>query len=150
MSDHYHYCPICGCVLLGYKTQCPKCRSIIKPSMSKFEVPYYGNKAIEIYGDIKRWRDILNEEAKENPLYNEEKANHVKTPEELKQERDEFLAKMHEKQTASTNQPKCPTCGSTNIQRISTLKRAAHGYLFGLFSNTARSQFECLNCKYKF
>ena len=118
--------------------------------MSKFEVPYYGNKAIEIYGDIKRWRDILNEEAKENPLYNEEKANHVKTPEELKQERDEFLAKMHEKQTASTNQPKCPTCGSTNIQRISTLKRAAHGYLFGLFSNTARSQFECLNCKYKF
>ena len=48
--------------------------------MSKFEVPYYGNKAIEIYGDIKRWRDILNEEAKENQLYNEEKANHVKTP----------------------------------------------------------------------
>ena len=48
------------------------------------------------------------------------------------------------------NLPKCPLCQSTNIKQISVAKRAAHGYAFGLFSNTARSQWECLNCGNKF
>lgn len=47
------------------------------------------------------------------------------------------------------NLPTCPTCGSTNIQKISGLNRAAHGYMFGLFSKTAKSQFCCKNCGYK-
>lgn len=45
--------------------------------------------------------------------------------------------------------PTCPTCGSTNIQKISGISRAAHGYMFGLFSKTAKSQFCCKNCGYK-
>jgi hypothetical protein len=49
----------------------------------------------------------------------------------------------------NSNIPKCPTCQSTNIKKISTVKRATHGAIFGVFSNTARSQFECQNCKYK-
>lgn len=49
----------------------------------------------------------------------------------------------------SGNLPKCPTCQSTNITKISGAKRTAHGVAFGLFSNTARSQFECKNCGYK-
>ena len=48
-----------------------------------------------------------------------------------------------------SNVPKCPTCGSVNIKRISLLNRAVHGYAFGLFSTTARSQFKCKNCGYK-
>ena len=48
-----------------------------------------------------------------------------------------------------SNLPTCPTCGSTNIQKISGLNRAAHGYMFGLFSKTAKSQFCCKNCGYK-
>ena len=47
------------------------------------------------------------------------------------------------------NIPRCPTCGSTNIKMISSLNRAVHGYAFGLFSKTARSQFCCQNCSYK-
>lgn len=45
--------------------------------------------------------------------------------------------------------PKCPTCGSTNIQKISATKKAAGAIGFGLFSKTAKSQFECKNCGYK-
>ncbi|MGN1421013.1 MAG: hypothetical protein ACI4XC_05825 [Eubacterium sp.] len=48
------------------------------------------------------------------------------------------------------NAPKCPLCKSQNIKQISIAKRAVHGYAFGLFSNTARSQWECLNCGNKF
>lgn len=50
---------------------------------------------------------------------------------------------------APSNIPTCPTCCSTNIQKISGLSRAAHGYMFGLFSKTAKSQFCCKNCGYK-
>lgn len=52
-------------------------------------------------------------------------------------------------QPTPSNLPTCPTCGSTNIQKISGLNRAAHGYMFGLFSKTAKSQFCCKNCGYK-
>jgi hypothetical protein len=48
-----------------------------------------------------------------------------------------------------SNIPICPTCKSTNIKTISYAKRVLHGYAFGLFSKTARSQFECQNCGYK-
>lgn len=50
---------------------------------------------------------------------------------------------------ASSNQPHCPTCGSTNIIKISAAKKAVGAGLFGLFSKTAKSQFECKNCGYK-
>lgn len=46
--------------------------------------------------------------------------------------------------------PKCPLCQSPNIRKIPKTKRAIHGYAYGLFSNTARSQWECLNCGNKF
>ena len=58
--------------------------------------------------------------------------------------------KNHISSQSQPNIPKCPTCGSTNIKRISVLNRVAHGYAFGLFSKTAHSQFCCQNCGYKF
>ena len=47
------------------------------------------------------------------------------------------------------NKPKCPTCSSTNIKKISALSKVAGASMFGLFSKTARSQFQCNNCGYK-
>ena len=47
------------------------------------------------------------------------------------------------------NKPKCPTCSSTNIKKISTTAKIAGAATFGLFSKTAQSQFKCNNCGYK-
>ena len=47
------------------------------------------------------------------------------------------------------NKPKCPTCGSTNIEKISVSSKIVGAGLFGIFSKTARSQFKCNNCGYK-
>lgn len=44
---------------------------------------------------------------------------------------------------------KCPTCGSTNTQKISTTSKVVGAAAFGLFSKTARSQFKCNHCGYK-
>lgn len=47
------------------------------------------------------------------------------------------------------NQPHCPTCNSTNIEKIPLAKKAVGAFGFGLFSKTARSQFYCKDCGYK-
>ena len=53
------------------------------------------------------------------------------------------------KETVVKSTPKCPTCQSTNIKKISTMSKVAGAVSFGLFSKTARSQFKCLSCGYK-
>lgn len=47
------------------------------------------------------------------------------------------------------NIPKCPTCGSTNIEKISLSKKAIGGAMFGLFSSNVRKTMYCKNCGYK-
>lgn len=47
------------------------------------------------------------------------------------------------------NVPKCPTCGSTNIQKISGTKRWVTTGLFGLASSNVGKTMECKNCGYK-
>ena len=60
----------------------------------------------------------------------------------------ESYKKQHSIQQQS-NQPKCPTCGSTNIEKISLTKKATGGLLFGIFSSDVRKQMHCKDCGYK-
>ncbi len=46
------------------------------------------------------------------------------------------------------NVPKCPTCGSTNVQRIGTGEKMVSGALWGLFSTKIRKNYKCNSCKY--
>ena len=50
------------------------------------------------------------------------------------------------KSPVNVNVPKCPTCGSTNIQRISASAKLSGAMMFGIFSKTAKSQWKCRNC----
>lgn len=45
--------------------------------------------------------------------------------------------------------PKCPNCGSTNTQIISTLNRAVSIGTVGLASSKIGKQYECKKCKHK-
>lgn len=47
------------------------------------------------------------------------------------------------------NKPKCPTCGSLNVEKISTGKKVFGGAMFGLFSSDVRNTMHCKNCGYK-
>lgn len=49
----------------------------------------------------------------------------------------------------STNIPKCPTCGSTNVHPISSGKKALGFLTMGIFSSSFGKSYECENCKYK-
>ena len=156
-------CPVCGCeinplylkfdaekqieVIDGVeviKYKCSDCNTFISPITLKHDFQYYNDKAEEIYGS--RWRDeiVILDEIKEYGLFDEEK---YKQSSNIQSARcKEYLQKN---QQSNKNQPKCPTCQSTNISKISTTSKVAGAAMFGLFSKTARSQFCCNNCGYK-
>ena len=59
---------------------------------------------------------------------------------------DEFKAKQH---SVQSSKPKCPHCQSTNIAKISATSKALGAIGFGLLSKTAKNQFKCNSCGYK-
>lgn len=64
--------------------------------------------------------------------------------EKVKNNYQEYYYEEQEKNT-----PKCLTCGSTNIQKISGTKRWITTGLFGIASSNVGKTMECKNCGYK-
>lgn len=64
---------------------------------------------------------------------------------------NQFKLQVEQQSSSSnnTNVLKCPTCSSTRVKKISTTSKVAGAAMFGLFSKTARSQFKCEQCGYK-
>lgn len=142
----YIYCPYCGEV--GYDeddTFCDMCKRSIQMQKSKNEPEYYMKRSLEKYGDtIHAIKIFFDEEASKNPLFDLSTCENYGSQEERVKRIQEIIADNQ------PPKPKCPTCGSTNIQKISDLRKAGGAIMFGLFSKTARSQFECKNCGMKF
>ncbi len=78
----------------------------------------------QIYDEIKKFRD-------ENQLSPQQIAYNNAVAKEL------------------LNKPKCPTCSSTNVQKISSLSKAGSVAVFGIFSQKVKHQFKCNNCGYE-
>lgn len=54
--------------------------------------------------------------------------------------------RQEEERAKQANIPKCPTCGSTNIEKISVGKKIGGSMLFGIFSSDVRNTMHCKNC----
>lgn len=67
----------------------------------------------------------------------------------LSQFKTQLQQQESSKRIEEDNKPKCPTCGSTNIEKISLGKKAVGGALFGLFSSDVRKTMHCKNCGFK-
>lgn len=62
----------------------------------------------------------------------------------------ESMTDFHNRQQSiRSSKPKCPTCGSTNIQKINTLKRTSSIIGFGILSKNIGKTYECKKCGYK-
>lgn len=90
----------------------------------------------------------MNEEASKNKEFRMDMYEHKLTESEKKQQYDTWINKISAK-PKEENVPKCPTCGSTDIGKISVSSKVVGASMFGLFSKTARSQFKCNKCGYK-
>ena len=58
-------------------------------------------------------------------------------------------SKLPEKKPTPKYVPKCPTCGSPDIEKISGTSKAVSFALFGIFSNKDKHQFKCKKCGYE-
>lgn len=124
--------------------------------------PYCKEKIKSTHMDYDKFKDILSVSTDERfidtmiNLYNNDiieyelKMSQFRTQYEQHQSIRKSQQMLNNTQGQQTsNRPKCPTCGSTNIQKISATRKAMGAIGFGLLSKTARSQFECLDCKCK-
>ncbi len=148
------YCKKCGRVI-NNSEKCDVCNSTTYKVPEKF---WLDGIDFLISNDSKKI--LIQECVKSSPEFDEQLFN----------SRDEILAKENAKydqamkignairqgadpETAFKNNgeniPKCPTCGSSNVKKISTASKIAGATMFGLFSRTAKSQFKCENCGYK-
>ena len=65
-------------------------------------------------------------------------------------EQEEKRKKDHERIVNGTfHIPKCPTCGSPDVEKISLTSKVVGGALFRLFSSNVRKTMHCKNCGYK-
>lgn len=65
----------------------------------------------------------------------------------MSQFRTQYEQQQSIKKTQQTdNRPKCPTCGSTNIEKISVGKKIGGSLLFGVFSSDVKNTMHCKNC----
>ena len=85
---------------------------------------------------------IFEKYIKNSPLYSEEA---VKNREE-KEDRERLnLPSSY----TPKNTPKCPTCGSTNVEKISAGKKAIGFVAVGVFSSNFGKTMHCKQCDYK-
>ena len=85
---------------------------------------------------------IFEKYIKNSPLYSEEA---VKDREEKE---DWEMISLPSSYTPK-NTPKCPTCGSTNVEKISTTKKAIGFVAVGVFSSNFGKTMHCKQCGYK-
>lgn len=98
-------------------------------------------------------------ELKNNPLFSiEDYQKQVQKKIQINQRLNEYekrklleqqaknLARMQKEKDKQNCIPKCPTCGSTNVVKISLGKKAVGGALVGLYSSDIRNTMHCKNC----
>lgn len=136
----YRYCPKCGYITCSQKGE--RCNFCNEP---------YAITAYEwdLNDDRNMYKIILEEYVKPNPLFDEELYN-LRVGKEKRQQQATHNQMLMEKQQAQrANVPKCPTCGSTNVEKISTAKKAFGFAMVGLFSSNLGKTMHCRNCGYK-
>ncbi|OKZ77458.1 MAG: hypothetical protein BHV87_01380 [Clostridiales bacterium 36_14] len=118
---------------------CPCCeRGVLEDSPLTFEE----FKIIDNVSDSDRqFLEAMIELKKNDPIEYQLKMSQFKA--NLKQQ------EQVQESRAEENKPRCPTCGSTNIEKISLGKKAVGGALFGIFSSNVRKSMHCKSCGYK-
>ena len=59
------------------------------------------------------------------------------------------LAQQKSSNVQNNNKPKCPTCNSTNLKRVSTTSKVVSVAMWGLLSQKAKKTWHCNSCGYE-
>lgn len=137
-TDIFYYCKKCARVEDFWSWQ-----SDIQCETCHVDMISTGIDASKIVGEEdRRMREYIAEEiARKNPEYD---------PALEAERKEKDAASLHAmcvaEATASRYVPKCPTCGSPKIHKISTASKVASVALVGIFSRKVHKQWHCDNC----
>lgn len=136
------YCKKCGRIVqeqYNKQTQkCDYCNNELNYVPKQFLI---GQRGVIFNDDLKE--QFINEYIKSSPEFDQYRFDH--------RDQDMFEQRMAYRAAISkqSNTPKCPTCGSTNIQKISGTKRWLSAGLFGLASSDVGKSMVCKSCGFK-
>lgn len=167
MNQYAEVCPKCGFPIQKFMNKnglndfthikiCPKCGSINSSSMpdiipTRFKCQHCGTQVVQTdipcEGFRKRYT-LENEREYTASIANKYGGNQFSYEmyDKWVNKMHEDLKKQHQQQSNQSNIPMCPTCGSTNIEKISAGKKIGGGFLFGIFSSDVRNTMHCKDC----
>lgn len=125
-----------GCGLKEAKDFVDNPPQIVTTGLSHSDAQKLAKEFIDLQNDI----DIQDDEGAPSII---DVFSKIQSNENERKEKIERVAAVE------NSKPKCPTCGSTNIQKISGTKRWVTTGLFGLASSNVGKTMECRNCGYK-
>lgn len=142
------YCSKCGRELFDKDIECDKCKSIDFISEKECK---------EIIQEINNANIFSKKKLLKDPIYKMVNDFIINKPKDYfnaciinsnNNSNEEYFdrIKKHTINNKQQNMPKCPTCGSLNVEKISTGKKIFGGAMFGLFSSDVRNTMHCKNC----
>lgn len=153
MAEVY-FCPVCGYVtdtekisLMHMERKCLYCGSALQGTGKDDQ--YFFEKALSSYEFGSRnfptyANEVIRKEVYyDNPLFNKEKY-------ELREQKEQrIVAQNRAGLNPLDNVPKCPTCGSKNLTRLSGIGMITMFGGFGVTDGNAGKTFKCNNCGYR-
>lgn len=142
------YCKKCGRIVQeeynNSEQKCDYCNNDLEYIPKQFLI---GKRGIAINDELKD--QFINEYIKSSPEFSKYLFEH--------REEDMFNKRMSDRAKLAhgtsileekSRVPKCPTCGSTNIRKMSGIERGVSIAAFGIFSKKINKTFRCGNCGY--
>lgn len=133
---------------------CPKCGYILAPFESRYsdEICRYCGTLVEFIPEEYRslpWEAAMDKYCKDHIIINPEKRVAYKDRKEImKIESEMYDRELERRYPVQENVPKCPTCGSTDVEKLTSLDRGVSVSVLGPFSNKINKSFKCRDCKY--
>jgi hypothetical protein len=164
-NDLYVICPHCGYVNLQFnasKFPICKCCGYEDPIIMSMDDMRVFVKNLNLptadlnsnkLGTIASTSDSPSDEAlREKYVYNNEHFSKKAYNDMLEYDRKECKRLQEYWDTAGRSEqpkPKCPTCGSTDLRKVSVGAKAVSVGLFGIFSQKVKKTWHCNSCGYE-
>lgn len=139
-KDIAYFCPVCGnvenedkyTIFPEFKKKCSFCGK--SPMLST------GKSVDEFHTDLEiNWRENVRKEfVYDNPLFNEKKSK----------DREYCKKKRRLENDRREHGPKCPTCGSSHVEKMGAVERGVSIAMLGMFSKKINKTFKCDDCGY--
>ena len=151
--DRFPICEFCGNenVIIVPRDEISEIQNDIRKLPEKDQQKYLTE---EPKSDFYKMGIMTTEYIRQKYVFNDPRFSKSKFNErERKEEKDcqEFKERSKHDVAAYYGHPtiNCPTCGSTNTEKISALSKGVSVGLFGIFSQKVKHQFHCNSCGYE-